>query len=467
MFEKVECGYPALKAQVQCGFLLVPLDHENPERGGVRLAVTIIKALGKDPAADPVVYLAGGPGDSATQDVASWLNQPFLQKRDLILVDQRGAGRSTPDLNCPEMDNPVYTDELQVARACRARLLEQKVDFTLFNSAQSAADINALMHALGYKEWNLLGVSYGTRLALTILRDFPHGIRSVILDSTYPPQVDAYEEQAINGNRAVQAVFKACLRDKKCAYTYPDLKMVFYQLLNELEQHPAELKLVDPGSGQMQQVTLDGYTLVNIVIKALYKPVTLSFVPYAIYQASYGNFEALKELVNTFQQAALQPTAQAAISTAGVELASSEGLYYSVECREEIPFNDIEKAREAVSQAQSPVADLLFEDVNSLFDVCAIWGAGKAGDVETQPVKSDVPALVLSGEFDPITPPNWGKIATRDLQNGFYFMLPALGHANLQNDPCPANMVADFLDSPDRPPEAACLNSLKTEFYIP
>ncbi len=223
VFERSSCRFriPA-GTKVECGFLVVPENHSKPAGRTIRLHVAIFSTASDDPAPDPIVYLSGGPGQSPLKmaQFAFEAFAPFLANRDLILLDQRGVGYSEPALDCHELLELAYetapedlpVDELAklttaAASECRDRLLRQAVSLSAYRSAQSAADLNDLRLALGYEEWNLYGISYGTKLALTTMRDFPTGIRSVVLDSTYPLQVNLYAEVPANATRAFNVFF--------------------------------------------------------------------------------------------------------------------------------------------------------------------------------------------------------------------------------------------------------------------
>ena len=184
----------------------------------VNLAVAIIHAGGVRPRTDPILYLEGGPGGSALADPDYWLESLLHTSRDIILLDQRGTGFSLPSLDCPETD--AYTKEedygydsmVAAATACRDRLTLDGVDLAQYNSANSAADVEDLRLALGIDKWNLYGVSYGTRLALTVMRYFPAGVRSVVLDSVYPPNVKGYTEDPANSIAAIEKLTQGVRR---------------------------------------------------------------------------------------------------------------------------------------------------------------------------------------------------------------------------------------------------------------
>ena len=163
---------------IDCGYLFVPETRDDSSSPSIQLAYAVLYAPTESPQPDPVIYLAGGPGGSAVKELDGWLDAPYLQDRDLVLLDQRGTGYSLPTLNCPEMEQAVQ----DATQACRDRLVEEGVDLQAYSSVENAADVADLRVALGYDEWNLYGISYGTRLALTVMRDHPEGVRSVVLE---------------------------------------------------------------------------------------------------------------------------------------------------------------------------------------------------------------------------------------------------------------------------------------------
>ena len=192
----------------ECGFLIVPENRDDPESRTLRLAVAILKSRSAEPQPDPVIYLHGGPGGSAIADASGWLDHPLRDDRDFILLDQRVTGFSEPEL-CPELSKDDMTvmardlsaeeataERLALSLACRDELLSEGVDLASYNSDASSADLSDLRRVLGYDSWNVYGISYGTKLALTTMRNAPEGIRSVVLDSAYPPGVQAFDHRA-------------------------------------------------------------------------------------------------------------------------------------------------------------------------------------------------------------------------------------------------------------------------------
>jgi pimeloyl-ACP methyl ester carboxylesterase len=450
-FEPSDCPFqvPA-GAAVECGYLVVPEDRGQPDGRTIRLAVAILKSRSDNPAPDPVVYLAGGPGASALRGVGGWLDTPFLESRDFILLDQRGAGYSEPALNCPEIDEAVWHTfglalsaedeialEVEAAIKCRDRLVNEGVNLAAYNSAASAADLNDLRRVLGYREWNLYGISYGTRLALTAMRDYPGGVRSVILDSTYPPRVGTYIEMVPNAAHAFDVLFAGCAADPACNAAYPELKTMFYGLLNRMNANPIPITVPRPGTGEPVDLLITGDDMAGGVFSSLYSARMIPFIPLFVHQLAEGNYELLP------------PLAEEKLPDGGGE---GVGMSYSVLCYEEAPFDDSEAIKAAIENYPQLRGFLPFRSERS---ICEIWGAGKATPVETEPVSSDIPTLILAGEYDPITPPYWGETAAETLSQSFFYEFPGLGHA-VTNSDCPRSIAAAFLDDPNTAPDASC-----------
>ena len=328
---------------IECGMLTVPEDHANPAGKQIQLAVArIYSSSGLAAQPDPVLYLAGGPGDGALEEVNTWVNYPIRQKRDIILLDQRGTGSSQPVLNCPPMTS--YDD----VEACRAQLVGAGIDLSAYNSAQSAADIADLRVALGYRTWNLLGISYGTRLALAVMRDHPEGIRSVILDSVYPPQVNDWEEFASDEANAFSTLFKACAAMPACNSAYPDLENAFYRTVAQLNSQPI---LYNPSPGG-DAVALDGNQLVETLFHALYRTNNLPYLPKVIYGVSQGDYPLLSQLESGEIRVHSHLAQQA-------DTRGAAGMYNSVTCSEEIPFTSYDKALANAEAARPELRDRL------------------------------------------------------------------------------------------------------------
>lgn len=467
-FRWVKCEYGNLPVEIDCGQLTVPVNRANPEAGRIRLAVTILRSgggaeAGGRPALDPVLILAGQPGSAATLNVQDWLENPILKNRDLILMDLRGTGKSQENLNCPEVEKNIPGD-LNALQDCRRRLEHEGYALEQYTSAQTAADLNDLRQALGYESWNVLGISYGTRVALTLLRDYPQGVRSVVLDSTYPLEVNTQEEQAINAAQAIQDLFSGCHQDPQCAYGYPDLEQVFSNLIDSLDQDPKQISVADPRTGEIVEVSLDGDRMAGLIQEALNTPETLARIPYIIYETQYGNAHAIAGLMFPSSGSQAVPSPQDAKAA---QRLFTEGANYSVLCAEEVGFNKPNLAKAAVRESGLPLAEHLYWQVEQTFERCQTWNSKTADEIENQAVASPIPALILSGEYDPLTPTRWARLAAQNLPDSDVLVFPAVGHTVHNLGECPQKIVADFFANPVDPPDTACIEDLKVEYWLP
>ncbi len=458
-FAEADCQFDVPPGRaVRCGYLTVPEDHNEPGNGRtLRLHVAIFASDSANPAPDPVVYLEGGPGGDALETVPLIFEErfaPFLANRDLIMFDQRGTGYSEPSLACPEYTDLVYDSleiDLETAEevnltidtltACHRRLLNDGVNFTMFNSAQNAADVAALRRALGYEQWNLFGISYGTRLAQTVVRDFPEGVRSVVLDSSYPLSADLTTEIAPNAARAFDVFFGGCAADPDCNAAYPDLETVFFDLVDQLNTQPITVPVSNIFEGDRYDAIFGGDDLIGVLFQSLYAAELIPVLPQLVYEVADGNTTNLGTLLSSFL-----------LNTDFVSI----GMQYAVQCREELPFS--EPGDGAAAAAEYPELTEVF-GLGAEIDeqVCAFWGAGEADALENQLVNSDVPALILAGEYDPITPPAWGDQVAAGLSNAFLFEYPGMGHGVSLSDECPREMVLEFWVNPTTAPDAACI----------
>jgi pimeloyl-ACP methyl ester carboxylesterase len=438
---------------VRCGNLYVREAYYQEDSPLIKLAVVILPSVNAIAEPDPILYLSGGPGDSAISEVGEWLRSPLRQEREIVLLDQRGTGYSEPFLGCPELvDMDWDEDVLELLRSCRNRLAAGGVNLSAYHSVASAADIHQLRLALGYESWNLLGVSYGSRLALTVMRDFPEGIRSVVLDSVYPPNANAYTEQPYHIAAALQSLFDGCAVDPACRQVYPNLEQVFYSLTAELDSDPIEF---DDGS------LWDGPGLIMDITDLLYDSSAISFLPYAMYEASVQNYDPLLELIDGGDSLDEEHD----WFEFDEDLYESDGAFYAVECFESVAFGDTEAAWDLLNGFPDALALPLFYDLEEMHSACEVWNVGTAKEITTQAVISPIPTLVLAGEYDPVTPPAWARLAGTTLINHKYFELPRGGHALIDAGPCMLEIIHHFINDPYSEPDGACLAPL--DFVLP
>ncbi len=442
------------RARVDCGTLIVPLERDQPAARSAALAFAIFRD--PRPTPDPIVYLSGGPGSPALAGApALWRAwRPFVAGRDLIFVDQRGTGASWPDLRCPEigafaaqarthgLEGRAYArGEAAALLACRERIAAAGTPLRAFTTAAAAADLRDLRLALGYTQWNIFGISYGTRLALALLRDDPAGARSVILDSPYPPQESLYASMPANLNRSLGMLFADCAAQPGCAAAHPDLEARFWRLVVTLNANPLP---TNPGDGPG---ALTGNQLVRIMFRQLYAWQSVPRLPAAIAALERGDVEPLRALV---------------AQRRGVGAGQSQALYYAIQCAEDLGTL-APGWREAALAGQERLAGFyqeLLELSGEVEDLCARFGAAPPDPRWRAPVVSDTPTLLLAGAYDPITPPAWRERAAEGLSRAYGFTLRDTGHAVVGRGACPAALIRAFLDNPAAPPDGRCVEQI-------
>ncbi|HET9591226.1 MAG TPA: alpha/beta hydrolase, partial [Anaerolineales bacterium] len=371
----------------ECGYLIVPENRARPDSRLIRLHVAVFRNRSGIPVRDAVVHLAGGPGSSSL-DVAGYMFGQglgaVLERHDLVLFDQRGTGFSQPRLDCPEREqltplllNGSMTVEQnqqsirEAFRRCREQLVAQGIDISAYHSVASAADLNDLRLALGYETLNLYAVSYGTRLALTVMRDNPQIVRSAVFDSAYPLQVNLYTALAPNAERAFSVFFDRCAADPSCSAAYPDLRAVFYGLVDELNARPVPVSLA--AGGAEQTVRVDGDLLIDVLFVGLYNPAVTASMPRMIDEIRQGEYGILRRRLALY-----------------FDTGSALGMQMAVQCAEEIPFSTPEEAYAAAQGVQPQIAAFYPMNVQPLFAICEDWATSLPDPRENQPVFSDV-----------------------------------------------------------------------------
>ncbi len=462
--ETGKCAWDLPKGQkegetVRCGALIVAEQHANPTGRTIRLPFMVFKSASATPAADPIIYIEGGPGGSASTFISDYLPDELdaiIANRDLIVFEQRGVGKAEPALDCPEIaevalrDAVVYlsaseaTDhQVAAALACKDRLAGQGITLAAYNSAEGAADINDLRAQLGYDKLDLLGVSYGTRVALTVMRDFPGIVRSAVLDSTVPLQANTLEDDGANFDRSLKLLFVACIVDASCGVKYPNIARDFTAVFTALNDKPLTVPVKDKKAGKEIPVVVDGNSVVGLISEILYYDQALKIIPPMIDELTRRESAITKAIITL-------------LGVTGPDI--SHGAYFSVQCAEEIPFNDQEKALANTQTLAPELRENFREGVRGAYLVCAQWPAPTPNPVETQPVTSDIPSLVLSSANDPATPPMYGEATVQTLPKGFLIPFPGLGHSILGNGgECGLNTILAFINTPTTKPPTDCV----------
>jgi pimeloyl-ACP methyl ester carboxylesterase len=448
---------------IECGYLIVPERHEDPDGPTIRLGVAIIYSPEVNPAPDPLVMLQGGPGGSAIDTYTQLLpRSDLIADRDIILLDQRGTLYTEPSLACPEYlemsieimdqdlpDEVVNQRALQAMNDCRDRLVGEGIDLSSFDSFQNAADVDALRRALGYEQINLYGVSYGSLLALHVMRWHPEGLRSVILDAVVPPQINFITQVPQTQNRAFEAMFDACAAETECSQAFPNLRQVFYEQADRMNANPVRVRVMDPETLTSYDALMDGDTFMSLIFQMMYLTDLIPLLPRIIYDARAGNYIFLERIYSVLI----------------FDRTMNIGMYYSVLCAEDADFTlddyDLQDLPDQiiVMEADSP---------EFFLNTCEIWDVEELGPVMDEPVVSDIPTLVLSGYFDPITPPAYAEEAAATLSNSFDFVVPWGGHGAATSGECQDSIILNFLRDPTSAPDATCLAAQDApEFVTP
>jgi pimeloyl-ACP methyl ester carboxylesterase len=469
-------------ANVTCGVVSVPSNREISPGSTIRLAVAIFHSNNRSPAQDPLLYLHSNPGGSgSTASALQWaaINfdnfvLPILEKRDLIVFDMRGTGLSVPSLDCQEAITVYRRDQrgiltavqrkaayTQALNTCRDRLTSYGIDPADYTTRASAADAHDIIQALGLEQVNLYGVAYGARLAQTILRDHPELVRSVVFDSPIPIEVNYNNEAAARYDHALNALFDSCSASPSCSTTYPNLETVFDDLAASLDETPLSVTLTgDPGNPEYEKL-VDGSAFSSALISAMNASFYTSSLPKLIYDLSRGELESSRAFI------------QAALSLPPVgALDLSAGMRFAVDCHEQIYATTPDELLE--SQSEFPRTQALGEqsilgEGEILFALCDLWGAAPFDPADRQPVTTNVPALVLAGQVDPVTPSTFAQRLSDALPGSNFIEIPGAGHAPSldQRLTCPFSLALAFLDAPDQSPDLACLEQTQISYYTP
>lgn len=430
----------------RCGTLEVPEDYARPQGKRIRLAVAVVPALDRAARQVPVALIAGGPGQGSRGFYASVAPafERVRRTRDLVLVDQRGTGDSNL-MKCGDgteqeesaLDGTLSDAELVAqTRACLGRL---PGDPRFYTTSVAVRDLDAVRAALGYAQLNLYGVSYGTRVAQHYAQRYPAQARALVIDGVVPSGLALGPDLALVAQRAIDAAFARCARDRDCAAAYPGLAQRFTALVADLRQRPREVALAHPVSGKAITRTFDINQLSGAVRLLSYTPLTLSVLPYLLDEAAKG------------RPAPLLAQAIAVGDSLGDELA--EGMHNAVVCTEDVPFID----EAGVDRAALGRTYIGARQLDALVAICGAWPRGVLDADLRQPLTGKVPVLLLSGEVDPVTPPAYGEQARKPLTDAVHVVVPGNGHGQL-GVPCTPRVLAAFYDAgTTRGLDTACL----------
>ena len=464
-----DCGIFKLgekEGDALCGYVSVPLRHGKTDSPRIRLAVVLIPAadqVNRKP--DPLFLAQGGPGGSTIGGFAQVLladqaKRPVLN-RDLVLWDQRGTYFSQPRLQCREATrlpaNAKPEQEREALAQCGKRLKAEAGDLSAFNSLENARDADAIRAALGYEKFNFYGVSYGTELGQFLMRERPQHLRAVILDAVVPLGFSLVTDVPVVKQRVMEQFSSACRESQACNLAYPGLGDRYLALLDKLDKSPVALPAPSgpllgkarPASPPAEADTMSGRDLDGALYQLIYSREAVPLVPYIIERAERGDYSFAINFVQLMQASRSD---------------MADGMYMAVVCSE---YGDTPDAALKFPGVIKRLADEAAEDGKQILEICRDWGIGLLDKSLLEPVRSDIPTLLMSGNFDPITPPAHAQRVASHLSRAQSVTFARGAHGQAFLLPCANQLISAFLDNPDARPQAACANEAAPVFYTP
>jgi pimeloyl-ACP methyl ester carboxylesterase len=438
------------RARAECGTLRVPERRDRPEGRSFDLRIAVVRAERGDRAKDAVAFLAGGPGQAASEQYVglapafAWM----ARKHDIVLMDQRGTG-SSGRLDCPhgspdalDLDGgghaagPTAGGEAEYVRACLDALA---ADPSAYTTAAAALDLEAVRAALGYEQLSLVGVSYGSRLAMVYARLFPGRVRTMVLDGVAPLEVAIGEQEERNAQAALTALFKRCERDAACGARFHRLAESLEAIVASLEHAPVDVRVPHPRTGELTQVTMTPALLRRTIQLLTDSTETAALLPLLIDDArKSGDLSRL--------------AAQALLAADDLAAGISNPLYLSVICAEDVPFyQPLPGSSAALPRVAAGTVAAVRDARPSAAArarreaLCRLWPHASIEPSFKEPLVSDIPTLLLSGSADPVTPPAYGDVAANNLRRSVHVVVRHQGHGSLMSG-CLPRLAAEFID---------------------
>lgn len=447
---------PTILPRLRCGTVSVPRDYSRPDAGRFALAVVVVQSTDHPSLPDPLLYISGGPGGPLTVYAGYQAAHPYAPGRDLILVDQRGTGRSEPHL-CPDLEGEFAKAlaavamgpeaEMQARRralyaACREQAAARGIDLKDFGTSVTVEDFNAVRQALGVERWNVFGVSYGTTVAMTMMARHPETVRTAVLDSAIPP--DPLLPRLSSAVAAARdAFFRLCSEDEACSSAFPDLAGTYQDTLDRLNRAPPSVQLPVEMHYPDNQGTLTASLFELAVGRLLYRPTAYPALPRFIADVHDG-------VVADFAAG----WASMLTKARDQDIETSFAANAAIDCR------DRPRYREPLAAG----ADI-FEQILP-YGVCADWS--EPGPPPVVPLDADMPALVLAGEFDPnATPAVSRHVADLIGPRAQWIEFARSGHGVRDSSPCASRIVAEFVDQPARPLDTSCASRPEPIRFMP
>ena len=438
------CTVAGIAGKAQCGSLEVFENRARRTGRKITLKVLVLPATGPNRAPDPLFYIPGGPGSSATEDAAgvASLFSKIHERRDLVFLDQRGTGGSHP-LNCKFFNSADpqsyfgYFFPLADVKQCRKEL-EADSDLTLYTTPIAMDDLDEVRAALGYDKINIFGGSYGTRAALVYLRQHPQHVRTIVLQGVAPTNQFMPYDFPQGTERALQGVIAECAADATCHNAFPTLPADKKTVLDRLLRGPVEVELPSinpsgagnpPATPNTTRVSLSRDLAAEAIRYMLYSPVAASRVPLVLHQAASGNYVPLAQNAFRYRRQLVA--------------AGSNGLYLSIACAEDLPW--IKRGEGERLAANTFLGDYRLRQQR---EACALWPRAKIPARYSEPVRGSAPVLILTGQWDPVTPPANADNVARYLPNSLHLVVPhgAHGLGGLEGSECIDKLITQFVE---------------------
>jgi pimeloyl-ACP methyl ester carboxylesterase len=415
-----------------CGTLKVYENRETKQGRQIDLNIVVLPALSADPKPDPFFFLAGGPGQGAAK-MSKGIRELFRQiltDRDIVLVDQRGTGKSNP-LNCLNDisdDTLKALNESEEATVARLRKCMEGLDadLRLYTTTIAMDDLDDVRAFLGYDKINIYGGSYGTRAGLVYMRQHGDRVRTAVLDGVAPTHMRLPLFFPRDAQRAFDRLIADCEADATCNATYPNLGARARALIARLEKNPPTVPVVHPRTGERGEMRMTARLLTNVIAATLYQPLVASLLPALIERAEKDDFQGVLAL--------------AGMNDSG-DPNMSIGMQLSVICAEDAPRLTPEEARKEAEGSMFGGHVMWIQR-----EGCAFWPRGEVQPSFYEPVASDIPTLIMSGEIDPVTPPVWGEEIARTLSNSKHIVMPGTGHT-AGGTGCGRRLIKAFVDA--------------------
>jgi pimeloyl-ACP methyl ester carboxylesterase len=423
------CRLSGISQEVRCGHVEVAEDPRAAGGRHIRIQFAVVPALAKNKAPDPLFVLAGGPGQAAMQVAA--LTMPMLAhintRRDIVFVDQRGTGKSNPLLCAPDDRKPRMADSFDMARAIEkvgACLRTLDADPRQYGTWIAVRDLDAVRAQLHAAKINLWGASYGTRVGLEYMRQFPDRVRTAVLDGVAPPDMRLPASFAVDGEAALDRMIAACEKDAACARRYPNFAAQVTALFERFDTRPVSLPLTDPVTGRVERLPFTRQSMLAALRTPLYAPQLAVMLPFAIDRASGNDFSPLAAMLTSFG------------SNDSMQLAW--GMHFAVICAEDVPRIDAsDRAAAAATRFGTGFIDLYERACREV--------AHQPAPAEFYVLPSvEVPVLLLSGGADPATPPRHAATVAKALPNSRHLIAPNLGHG-ISAQGCAPELIARFV----------------------